>query len=159
MQRHDNKILVILGNVHYDFQRLINKVSELSKELKSEIILQYGHSTPPEDAGGLKLIQFIDKKSYYKILESCDIVIGHCGAGLIIDALSLGKRCIIMPRLATYNEHIDDHQLQLFNTLLEYGYIESLMQIKVKDIDVAQASNVIKINNYLVDEIQAYLTM
>ena len=41
------------------------------------------------------------------------MVITHGGTGVIIGAVKQGKKVIAVPRLASYGEHVDDHQVQL----------------------------------------------
>lgn len=57
--------------------------------------------------------------SYYnqikKIIksENIDILHLHGGIGALIGALEIGRQVIAVPRLAKYDEHIDDHQTQV----------------------------------------------
>ena len=44
-------------------------------------------------------------------VAGCDTVVAHAGMGSIITAIELGKRVIVMPRLAALGEHRNDHQL------------------------------------------------
>lgn len=44
-------------------------------------------------------------------VAECNIVVAHAGMGSIISGIELGKRVIVMPRLATLGEHRNEHQL------------------------------------------------
>lgn len=56
---------------------------------------------------------FLDRDEFSNEMEKADIVITHGGTGAIIGAVKRGKKVIAVPRLAKYDEHVDDHQLQL----------------------------------------------
>lgn len=45
------------------------------------------------------------------------MLITHGGAGTMVNAVKRGKRVIVVPRLARYGEHVDDHQLELAKRL------------------------------------------
>lgn len=44
---------------------------------------------------------------------AADVVIAHSGTGSALTALEVGKTPLLVPRLARYGEHVDDHQLQI----------------------------------------------
>lgn len=44
-------------------------------------------------------------------IAKCKVIVSHAGMGTILTALGAGKPIIIMPRLAKYGEHRNDHQL------------------------------------------------
>ena len=45
------------------------------------------------------------------------VIIIHGGAGSIINALNLKKKPIVMARLKKYNEHVNNHQVDLVKFL------------------------------------------
>jgi beta-1,4-N-acetylglucosaminyltransferase len=45
------------------------------------------------------------------------VVVTHGGYGTIIEALRLGKVPVVMPRRRKYQEHVDDHQVDLAEEL------------------------------------------
>ncbi|ROU04337.1 glycosyltransferase [Histidinibacterium lentulum] len=51
------------------------------------------------------------------------VVVGHAGMGTILTAAELGKPLILMPRLARYGEHRNDHQL---DTLREMARLSNV---------------------------------
>ncbi len=51
------------------------------------------------------------------------MVITHAGVGSILVTLMNGKRPIVVPRLARFGEHVDDHQLELARRLSEIGVV------------------------------------
>lgn len=50
-------------------------------------------------------------------IQEADVVISHAGVGSALSILRLGKVPILVPRLATHHEHVDDHQLQIVKEL------------------------------------------
>ncbi|MBO6504446.1 MAG: hypothetical protein JJ850_12530 [Kordiimonadaceae bacterium] len=50
-------------------------------------------------------------------IAKCKVIVSHAGMGTILTALQLGKPIIIMPRLASLNEHRNDHQLATVENL------------------------------------------
>jgi len=55
--------------------------------------------------------EVVSRPDYQTLLEKCDLFITHAGVGGIVSGVSLGKPVIIMPRLASFGEHRNDHQL------------------------------------------------
>lgn len=50
-------------------------------------------------------------------IAKCKVIVSHAGMGTILSALGAGKPIIIMPRLAKYAEHRNDHQLATVDRL------------------------------------------
>lgn len=48
---------------------------------------------------------------FAKNIASCKVIVSHAGMGTILTALQIQKPIVIMPRLAEYGEHRNDHQL------------------------------------------------
>lgn len=51
------------------------------------------------------------------------------GTGVIINALKRDKKVIAIPRLSKYNEHVDDHQIQLIDEFKQLNLIEPVYEI------------------------------
>lgn len=51
-------------------------------------------------------------ESYF---QQADLVISHAGMGTILKSLDFGKPLVIVPRLAEFKEHRNDHQLATAN--------------------------------------------
>ena len=56
-------------------------------------------------------------------MTDADVVVTHAGTGSVMLALSLGKIPIVAPRYARLGEHVDDHQHQLVEALVESGLV------------------------------------
>lgn len=105
-------IFVTVGSQKFPFDRLIRKVDRMVREgmIEEEVFIQSGTSqyipSCPHQA-------FCEREHFAKLMETCDILITHGGAGTMVDAVKLGKRVVAVPRLARYGEHVDDHQMEL----------------------------------------------
>jgi UDP-N-acetylglucosamine transferase subunit ALG13 len=57
------------------------------------------------------------------LVRRASLIVTHAGAGSIINAVRAGRRPVVMPRLARRGEIIDDHQVELAETLARAGYV------------------------------------
>lgn len=116
-------ILVTLGTQDKYFTRLLDAVNELCKKgiIKDEVIVQAGQTK--YESKYMKIFEFIPKDEFYELLDKCDLVITHGGVGSIFDGLNRNKKVIAAPRLAKYQEHVNDHQLQVVGELEKIGCI------------------------------------
>jgi uridine kinase len=64
-----------------------------------------------------------------KKIEESNLIITHAGTGVIINAIKKQKKVIGIPRLKIYNEHVDDHQIQLIHEFKELNFIEAVYDI------------------------------
>lgn len=110
-------IFVTVGTNKFSFNRLIKKIDELIRDGKitEKVVMQIGHSTyEPKYASWFRF------ESYEKIKEltkKARLVITHAGVGSILTSLSFNKITIVVPRMKKFNEHIDDHQVELAREL------------------------------------------
>lgn len=100
------KIFVTVGTQPHQFNRLMNYVSLLKLD---EVVIQKGTSSFYDPT----IANFDYTNNMEKYIDEADVIITHGGVGSIIEALKLEKRLIIVPRLSTLDEHVDDHQLEI----------------------------------------------
>jgi UDP-N-acetylglucosamine transferase subunit ALG13 len=67
--------------------------------------------------------EFLDADECRRKIEQADLIVAHAGMGSILTALELGKPIVVMPRLAAFGEHRNDHQLATAKRLLTQGRI------------------------------------
>lgn len=119
----DILILICLGASEFGMDRLLKYVDELCDEGfldGREIIAQTGASEyVPVHYKAFKLIA---REEFATYVQNADLIITHAGTGSVIPPLKKGKKIIVFPRLAKYNEHIDDHQLELADVFTSGGY-------------------------------------
>jgi UDP-N-acetylglucosamine transferase subunit ALG13 len=114
-----------------EFDRLIKKVDEIASHFEEEFIVQLGASKYiPQNIKWFDYVPYEESLEYFR---KAQLVIGHCGSGTIINALSFGKPLIVIPRLLKFNEHADDHQLEMA-TLLEQSQIARVVY-DVEDLE------------------------
>jgi UDP-N-acetylglucosamine transferase subunit ALG13 len=104
-------ILVSLGTHEQPFARMLDLVEPLAVENK--LVVQHGHTPARADAPGIRWLPFASYDEMNELMREADAVICHAGVGTIVTALSLGVTPVVVPRLRRFNEHIDDHQLQI----------------------------------------------
>lgn len=102
-------IFVTVGS-QLPFDRLIKAVDEWAKHNQIErVYAQIGESDfVPQH---IHYCSNLTPEEYNKELEKADFIVAHAGMGSIISALEQGKHILIMPRLAKFKEHRNDHQL------------------------------------------------
>lgn len=107
------KIFVSVGTHSQPFDRLLRKIDEIALKKTKELSFfgQIGNCTYfPKNFPYKK---FLNEKELEKKIKQSDAVIGHAGAGLIINCLAKKKKLIVLPRLKELHEHTDSHQVDL----------------------------------------------
>jgi len=66
---------------------------------------------------------FLNKDDFDRLYDEASIIITHAGEGSIILGLKKKKKVISIARLIKYNEHIDDHQLDILNVFSSKNYL------------------------------------
>lgn len=117
-------IFVTVGSQKFQFNRLLKKIDELieDKTITDKVFAQTGYSDyKPKN---YKYKDFLTQDEFNNMIEESNLVITHAGTGVIINAIKRRKKVIGVPRLSKYNEHVDDHQVQLLKEFKDLNYIE-----------------------------------
>jgi UDP-N-acetylglucosamine transferase subunit ALG13 len=85
------------------------------------VTAQIGHSN--YKANHYDCFKFCTTDEYDDYIENSSLIICHAGVGTIVKALKSGKRVITVPRLSEFNEHVDDHQLEIVRYFEESGHV------------------------------------
>jgi UDP-N-acetylglucosamine transferase subunit ALG13 len=114
-------ILVTVGTEKFQFDRLMVWISILVKQnwLTKKIVVQYGNCMYFPD--GIEAHKLLPAAEFQELARSADLVIGHCGEGTLLLAEKIEAPYILVPRMADLNEHVDNHQLELANQLVDLG--------------------------------------
>ena len=92
------------------------------------------------------------------------MIITHGGVGSIISGLKNNKKVIVCPRLHKYDEHENDHQLQITENFSKQGYVLSFLENdclekilkKIKKFEPkkykSNTKNMIKLIEKIIDE-------
>lgn len=132
-------IFVTVGTHDQDFVRLVRKIDELveGKRIKEKVVIQTGYTEyKPKKC---KWFKFVSPEEFEKMCEKSDLIITHAGVGSIMTCLNLGKNTIVVPRLKKFNEHRDDHQLQITRELEKQGKILAVYDIDKLEKTVSRA--------------------
>ena len=131
-------IFITLGSQKFQFNRLLREIDRLVENyvIKDDVFAQIGYSKYiPQNYSYKSLLTYEEMSEKMKI---SDIIVTHGGPGSIFQAIQFNKIPIVVPRNPNYNEHVDDHQLQIIKEFVDMGIIEGcfdeseLEQIYVK---------------------------
>ena len=123
-------ILVLLGMQNNSFHRLLEEVEKNIENgnIQEEVIVQKGYTK--YESNKMKLFSEISLDELDKLIEKANIIITHGGAGSIINSITKGKKVIAVPRLKKYNEHVNDHQLDIIDSFNGKGYIIGIKSVE-----------------------------
>lgn len=155
-------IFVTLGTQDKQFTRLLEMIDQeiIKGNIKEKVIVQAGFTK--YNTKNMQIFDLLDKDDFDKYIKDCDLLITHGGVGSILTGLKNNKKVIACPRLAKYNEHMNDHQVQIIKRFTDAGFILPLNEFddlgkvlkKVKDFKPnkyqSNTPNMIKlITNYI----------
>lgn len=114
-------ILVLCGTQDKEFKRLLINLEKYNQNKKEKIIVQAGHTKYRSKY--LEIYDFFDKNKLDNLYNQANVIITHGGVGSIMQAIKNNKPTIVCPRLKKYQEHTNDHQLQIVNEFSKRGFI------------------------------------
>lgn len=135
------KIFVSVGTHPQQFNRLLQELDRLAgqENAMAEIFAQTGNSSyGPKN---YKFERFVGEADYNLRMGKADVVVSHGGAGTIINALRLGKKLVVVPRLKKFGEHTNDHQLDLAKALEKQGKCIAVFNISELGTALKKAEN------------------
>lgn len=149
-------IFITLGSQKFQFNRILIEIDKLIEKGKitEKVFAQIGYSDyiPIH----YKYERFLDRNEFNEVMNNCDKVITHGGTGAIIGAVKKGKKVIAIPRLKEFNEHVDNHQVEIvdefqkMNFILSTNEINKLDKVLQKSLDfmpkeyISNTSNILK---------------
>ena len=128
-------IFVTVGTHEQPFNRLVKAMDMFAKtHPDTNVFIQTGYSTyEPKFA---RYEKFISPSKMNEYTSKSNIIISHGGPSSFMKAVELGKVPIVVPREATYNEHVNNHQVTFtkeinskYNNLLIVTDISTLPEI------------------------------
>jgi UDP-N-acetylglucosamine transferase subunit ALG13 len=114
-------IFVTLGTHEQPFTRALERVAALNKT--DEIVIQHGSTTARPDLVTAEWFDYLSYDALLAAVREADVVISHAGVGSIVTAVRNDKKPVVLPRLARFGEHVDDHQLQLARRFAQRGLV------------------------------------
>lgn len=114
-------IFVTLGTQDKQFKRLLDAVENIN--IDEKIVMQTGSTTFHTNRKNIETYDFISLEKFNEYMKEARVVITHAGVGTIITGLKMNKKMIVAARLHKYDEHVNDHQLQILETFARDKYI------------------------------------
>ena len=111
-------IFVTVGTHEQQFGRLLKEVDRLKKEnlIQDEVFIQTGYSNyVPKYCKWEKIISF---EKMNQLIEASDIIITHGGPATFMGVIAKGKVPIVVPRQKKFGEHVNDHQMDFVEKVL-----------------------------------------
>lgn len=109
------RVVVTVGTDHHRFDRLVDWIEAWSARHRDvAILLQRGESRSPapcEQTGRLRSVVMVPYDELVAAMAGADAVVAQGGPAAIMDARSVGRRPIVVPRRGSLGEHVDDHQV------------------------------------------------
>lgn len=110
-------ILVTVGTHDQGFNRLVTAMDQLAETLDEPVKIQRGSSTyQPTHA---EEFRYVTSDEIEQLYDEARVVVSHAAAGSIILGFHKKRPLVIVPRQAIFDEHIDDHQMQLARAVHE----------------------------------------
>lgn len=125
-------MIFLTVGTQFPFDRLVKSVDQMISQngFREEIFAQIGESSyRPHNFEG---IPFLEKHLFDKYISEASSIISHAGMGTIMMALDKRKPLLAMPRLAKYDEVVNDHQVAIARKFEEFGQI--LVAYDAKDL-------------------------
>jgi len=128
---------VTVGNATQPFPRLLRTIVEHAERLPQPVTIQYGNND--FSCKTCQAVAFMNMEQYAQTLTEATAVVMHAGVGSIIHALRVGKVPIVVPRLSKYREHIDNHQLEIAQSLAGDGKVILVLDVEKLESAVQEA--------------------
>lgn len=145
-------IFVTAGTTTFPFHRLEKVVLTLAELFPNErIVYQNSKSGIVSFPKKVEVITFINPKDFIKLLKEARVIVSHAGYATVLKAIKHSKtKPIVIPRLAKYKEHVNDHQLY-FAKFMEEIYLVSVVNRpdQVKDTMKQNKIEPAIVENYL----------
>jgi len=118
------KIFVVVGTQE-PFDRMLKTIDGWSLRNRSaSIFAQISKAQYIPEA--FESTGFIAPELFDLKFSEADLIVSHAGMGTIISALQHSKPIIVMPRLAEYHEHRNDHQLATAKSFGKLGFVKDV---------------------------------
>lgn len=110
-------IFVTVGTHEQQFNRLVKAVDDLvaTGSIQEPVFQQIGYSTyTPEYC---RYSKFVPSANMKDLMSQSDVVITHGGPSSFVQAIAAGKTPVVVPRLADFGEHVNNHQKDFVRTV------------------------------------------
>jgi UDP-N-acetylglucosamine transferase subunit ALG13 len=133
-------IFVTIGSSEkgLDFTRLVEAMDRIAGRLGVDCLIQRGAiDYEPKHARHVRFVRFDEAQ---RLFRDADLVVGHCGAGTVLNAILFRKPLLLVPRRRDAGElDTDDHQMQLARELAETQGVRVVWDIERLEEAVREA--------------------
>lgn len=108
-QASNTMVFVTVGSL-YPFDRLIeacDRIAAAQPEVDWVAQIHEGEYEPAH----MRFERFMDKATFDAAMADAEVLVAHAGMGTINGALAIGKPLLVVPRLKSLGEHVNDHQV------------------------------------------------
>ena len=121
-------IFLTVGSL-FPFTRLVKAVDEAvgNSLIEEKVFAQIGDDTfTPQH---IEYVRSLPKDVYDRYTSDASALISHAGMGSISLALSMNKPLLVMPRMQTYKEHVNDHQVDTARRFESLGHVLAAYEV------------------------------
>lgn len=107
-------IFMTVGTI-LPFDRLARALDDwaLAQESPPKIVAQVGElRSDSYRPRGFEWVERVSPTDFRKHVTAAELVVTHAGIGTIVTALTQATPVLMMPRIAAFGEHVNDHQLE-----------------------------------------------
>ena len=155
-------IFVILGTQDKPFSRILKALEREIKKgnIQEKVVVQAGCTNFKSKY--MEIYDYMDMKTFNQYIKDCDYVVTHGGVGSIIDSLKKNKKVLVVPRKKEYDEHENDHQIQIIEEFTKMGYILGCIEIKelkdkILEIPTFTPNNYKSNNKRIINNLEKYI--
>jgi UDP-N-acetylglucosamine transferase subunit ALG13 len=116
-------IFVVLGTWEMPFTRPLVQIEDAVRQglISKPVLVQSGRSA--YKSADLNLVPFYGRQELEQMYEQAALVICQAGVGSIMLGLRKQKKVIAIARRSKFDEHIDDHQLEILDVFSKSGAV------------------------------------
>lgn len=120
------RILVTVGTALQPFDRLLQFTDDAISALSSPVTGVCQHGSSRVRVRDLTNQETLSRAEFDREVADSDVIICHAGVGTLWSALREGHQPLVLPRLGTLGEHVNDHQLEIVEALHAEGKIDHI---------------------------------
>ena len=117
-------VVVTVGTDHHPFPRLVDWIHRWAEAHPDvAVLLQLGTTEPPPPLPSVHAVALLPHQELVAAMAEADVVVAQGGPGGIMDARSVGRQPVAVPRRGDLGEHVDDHQVRFTAWMAERGLV------------------------------------
>ena len=101
------------------FERLVKEMDRIAGEVDEQVVMQVGATE--YEPKNCDYFRFMPRKDIEGFYADARVIVCHAGGGSILTALQRDKPLVLVPRIKSYGEVFDDHQLEIAKQMESRG--------------------------------------